>query len=80
MNNEIIVLNARTPILDPKTGLVSREWFKVFEKMGYVVNLINGDLSLTATAGAAAALPATPEKYMAVRIDGVKYKIPLYNT
>lgn len=35
-------------------------------------------LSSGASAGAASALPATPEKYIAITLDGVGYRIPAY--
>ena len=35
-------------------------------------------LASGASAGAASALPATPEKYVAITLDGVSYRIPAY--
>lgn len=38
-----------------------------------------GNITSSATAGGASALPATPSSYLRVKVDGVAYKIPLYN-
>ncbi len=36
-------------------------------------------LTTSATAGAASALPATPENYFNIEVNGTVYKVPLYN-
>jgi hypothetical protein len=36
--------------------------------------------NINATAGASTALPATPEKYLRVKVGTTEYRIPLYNT
>lgn len=69
----------RNELIDRKTGLLTRDWFIYFEKSGIIVNQFNNTIVLTVgAAGTAAALPATPEGYLPIRIRGIDYKIPLY--
>lgn len=41
-------------------------------------NIKTGDVTTTATAGAASALPATPQGYLTVNLNGTDRKIPFY--
>lgn len=62
----------------PGGTLFSRTWFRFFELIAKKTNILTGDTSSSATGGGAT-LPAQPEKFMSVIVDGKTYKIPLYN-
>lgn len=63
---------ARVPMTD-KNGIVEREWYSLLEREQYV-----GVPETSATAGAASALPATPEGYATFTLNGVQYLMPYY--
>lgn len=81
MPNSNTYISPNTPIADQvNSTLFNRIWFRFFDMLGKKVAIIDGENSVTATAGAAAAVPATPEGYLTI-IDntGVKRKVPYYN-
>ena len=80
MANDVVYIGARVPIIDSNNpGLISQEWFKYLNKIGVKASVIDGNIALTATGGAASALPALPAGYMLVNIKGKAYKMPYYN-
>lgn len=78
MANDLIMISARTPVVDPDTGMINRDWFRFFELMGRKAQVVDGDITLAAVAGTAAALPALPAGYMTINLAGANYKVPYY--
>ena len=70
-------MTARTAMVDAK-GMVSRPWFMFFDNIRTKVNILTSRITTSATAGAATALPATPEGYITIKLDGEDYKVPFY--
>lgn len=75
-------ISARIPFLmDLKTNLISREWFRLFTLFISKADILVGTQSTTVgVAGPAAALPATPEGYFTINFNGVDYKVPYYKS
>lgn len=73
-------INSATPIVEGKTDMFSRVWFRFFDMVAARVGMLDGTQTTSATSGGAGALPAQPAGYMTiVGQDGVKYKVPYYN-
>lgn len=70
-------INTRTPITTDGST-VNRIWFLFFDAIKRKTDMFTGKVSSTATAGAAPALPATPEGYIVINIEGTDYKVPYY--
>ncbi len=70
-------INTRTPMVDQK-GMIAQVWYRFIDKIREKANIIDGTSSNSAIAGTAAALPATPEGYMTIILDGTEYKVPYY--
>lgn len=64
--------HSRVPIVD-KDGLITREWYEFLSRDAVV-----GTPATAANAGAATALPATPESYLTVTVNGVQLVYPAY--
>lgn len=73
-------ISSREPIVEGKQDIFSRNWFRFFEQVARKIGILNGTETTSATAGSAAALPATPAGYFTI-IDqqGVARKVPYYN-
>ncbi len=79
MANDVIYINASTPIIDQNSpDMVNKEWFRFFNRLGIKANILDGNITLSATAGVANTLPATPEGYMTIFLKGSTYKVPYY--
>lgn len=78
MPNQINQIGARVPLVD-KDGNITREWFRFFELIGTRVSIIDGNITVTATAGTSGATPAQVAGYMVVNIAGKPQKIAYYN-
>lgn len=61
-----------TPLLDENNKLPTRAWQQ------YFLNLLNFSSANTASKGAAV-LPATPEGFINITVNGKPYKVPYYN-
>ena len=60
------------PLVD-KNGLITRAWYEALRD----AEIDEQDVTLAASAGAAA-LPATPEGFEKVKINGTIRKVPFY--
>jgi hypothetical protein len=76
-SNPVNIPSYRVPFLGQDGGN-SREWFRYLELIGKRASTIGTEVSTSATAGAATALPPSPEGYLDVIIDGKQFKIPYY--
>jgi hypothetical protein len=83
MSNDLTTISANTPVLEGKDNLesrFSRAWYGFFVTVLRKVKILNGDSTLSATAGTAAALPALPAGYMTITdLNGTARKVPYYN-
>lgn len=79
-SNDNNYINSNTPIVDGRSEIFSRVWFRFFDLIATKCNILAGVFTDSATAGAASPLPATPAGYMTI-IDngGVARKVPYYN-
>lgn len=64
MPNNQLSISANTPVIAGTTNKFDRNWYNFFVLVLARVRMLAGTTSSTATAGAAAALPATPEGYL----------------
>jgi len=78
MASDLVYISARVPLIDERTGMLNRDWFRFFEQIGQKAQIINGNLATSALAGSASALPAFPAGYMIVTLNGQDYKVPYY--
>lgn len=78
MANDALYMSEATPAVNPDTGKITRPWFQFIRKMADKAQILNGATSTSAVAGAGAALPATPEGYLSITINGTDYKVPYY--
>lgn len=65
--------HSRIPLVD-KDGLITREWYDFLSQ-----NAVVGAPATSANAGVATALPATPEAYVTITVNGVQLLSPVYN-
>lgn len=76
--NETIKPNE--PITEGQPYVFSRNWFRFLDLVARKIKILDGSQSNSATAGTAAALPATPAGYLTILDqDGTPRKVPYYN-
>lgn len=79
-NRSNTYISSDSPIVEGKDDLFSRTWFRFFALVARKIAILDGTMTTTATAGAAAALPVAPAGYMTIiDISGVARKVPYYN-
>lgn len=80
MPNNNAYISAQDPVLEGKPDTFSRSWFRFLSLVASKIGMLDLSETTGATAGTAAALPATPQGYFTI-IDstGVERKVPYYN-
>lgn len=77
-NNDYI--SSTSPVVDGRTEIFSRVWFRFFDGLSKKAGILAGVFSASATAGTAGAPPAQVAGYMTIIDDqGVSRKVPYYN-
>ncbi len=64
--------HSRVPLVD-KDGLMTREWYEFLSR-----DVVVGEPATSANAGAASGLPATPDGYESVTVNGEPRVRPYY--